>query len=292
MEMLAILEQNRDTLSSALREAETAEKAVHLLTEESNRLLVQYNETCESPVCRQAAAAMIHALQQTLPLMDTVGETIVWERSKTGEEGKKQPMAKPKRHAALIFLGLVCLIAMGVFTGLTFGKSFPMTTLPWLLGFLILGMIFLYAAGRSAALTPAPKTQQVEVRPDGAKIWRLFHAAVAAIDQDLTGMERAENYRLKQGAEEENVKEDPELWDLFASLLEASETGDGEYALDQIPGIRYYLYHRGIEVVEYSEETKELFDMMPAEESRTLRPAFTSSGRVLKRGLAAESVRN
>ena len=58
------------------------------------------------------------------------------------------------------------------------------------------------------------------------------------------------------------------------------------YALEKIDDIKYYLHKQQIEVVDYSKDTAQYFDLMPGTQSGTIRPALVADGVLLKKGLA------
>lgn len=74
-------------------------------------------------------------------------------------------------------------------------------------------------------------------------------------------------------------------------LLEAVQTGDGEYALKAVPALTAALMEQGIEIVNYSAENEEYFDMYPGTEAGiTIRPALLRDGKVIARGQATEGM--
>jgi hypothetical protein len=76
---------------------------------------------------------------------------------------------------------------------------------------------------------------------------------------------------------------------MLSDLLEAAYSGDGEFALEKLSGIRYYLYKKQIEVIDYSKDTAAMFDIMPAKgKASTMRPALVYQGRLLRKGIATE----
>jgi uncharacterized protein (DUF779 family) len=76
---------------------------------------------------------------------------------------------------------------------------------------------------------------------------------------------------------------------MLSDLLEAAYSGDGEFALGKLSGIRYYLYKKQIEVIDYSKDTAAMFDIMPAKgKASTMRPALVYQGRLLRKGIATE----
>ncbi|MBQ6582711.1 MAG: hypothetical protein IJH77_02660, partial [Mogibacterium sp.] len=107
-------------------------------------------------------------------------------------------------------------------------------------------------------------------------------------DQSLEEIRAAERWskREQAGTIDGRKAATPEI-DLFAGLLAASYSQDPEYALEKIDEIKYYLHRQQIEVVDYSEETRQYFDLMPGTEAGTIRPALVADGAVLKKGLAS-----
>ena len=69
--------------------------------------------------------------------------------------------------------------------------------------------------------------------------------------------------------------------------LKASLAKDGAYALDQISKVPFYLHQKGIEAMEYSEEYRTWFDVIPGEKKETIRPALVKDGRLLKKGIVS-----
>ena len=85
MKMTDLLEKDKDKLLTELSAAASAEKAVHVLENEIDKLLLKHNEQCETDRERESAAYMMQAVRLSLPLVDSVGETKVWEAGETGE---------------------------------------------------------------------------------------------------------------------------------------------------------------------------------------------------------------
>ena len=56
-----------------------------------------------------------------------------------------------------------------------------------------------------------------------------------------------------------------------------------------ISGIRYYLYRKNVEIVNYSREQASSFELLPGKKTGTLRPALMANGRLLKKGLASSA---
>ena len=287
MAMLDYLEQDREQLSESLRQAGTAEKAAEVLHKELDYLLLRHNEQCSVPAERDAAAYMVQSLQLAVPFVDTVGETRVWERT---DNARKQTAGKISKWQTAFLVGMVICLA-GVL-GISIGqmKQISFSGVLFLLVFMAGGMSCAFFLGKSMGKTPGKseaRQQQVEVRPDTEKIVRQLRTAVMTIDRTLleVGRETAIDQSMSQA--EAVHTGDPAEWELFSGLLEALYSKDGEYALDQCGKIRHYLHQRGVETVEYSEETKAMFDVLPSMEAGTIRPALVSGGKLLKKGLAS-----
>lgn len=80
--------------------------------------------------------------------------------------------------------------------------------------------------------------------------------------------------------------------DLLVSLLEAKASGRQDAAMRSLSLAQEYLHMLGVEVVEYAPEQAALFDALPTVgASRTVRPALLKDGKVLRRGVAAVSMK-
>ena len=80
-----LLEKDKDKLLTELAEAKTAEKAIRVLENETDKLLLRHNENSTSDREREAAAHMMQAVRLALPLIDSAGRTKVWERETKGD---------------------------------------------------------------------------------------------------------------------------------------------------------------------------------------------------------------
>ena len=85
----------------------------------------------------------------------------------------------------------------------------------------------------------------------------------------------------------------PEEAELFSSLLESlytkRNTEKSAETDEMLSGIRYYLYKKNVEIVNYSREQASSFELLPGKKTGTLRPALMANGRLLKKGLASSA---
>jgi len=124
------------------------------------------------------------------------------------------------------------------------------------------------------------------------------HELLRLIDRLMESMD----YALEMAAQEANAPETRALageqpaltGDMLGSvqmLMEAVETRDGAYALRAVPALTAALMEQGIEVVKYSAENEEYFDLYPGtEKGITIRPALLKDGKVIARGQATEEM--
>ena len=73
------LEQDKEKLLADLQQAKSPEKTQEVLGRELDRMLIRYNEDCAVPEVRDAAAYMLQTARNAVPLVDTLGETKIWE---------------------------------------------------------------------------------------------------------------------------------------------------------------------------------------------------------------------
>ncbi len=294
MKMTDILEKDKENLITEITGAGTAEKAVRVLENETDKLLIRYNEQCDSENERDAAAYMMQAVRLALPLIDSAGRTKVWERG-----GDKADKGDRKGKAGIPFILLtiaaIALIAYGLAPLVTVsvanaGKEGSMDLLMRSL-FVIGGAVMAFFAGalsRSKTGGTGKKEHQVEIHVDASKIYRHYRTAVLSVEQSLEEIKAKERWDKREQAGNIDGRQamTPEI-ELFSDLIAASYSGDPEYALEKLDEIKYYLHRQQIDVIDYSKETAQYFDMMPGAKGGTIRPALVADGALLKKGLAS-----
>ena len=291
MSMLEFLENDKEQFTTELEKAKSPEKAREVLEKELDRLLYRYNSQDISEKSRTAAADMISAARMAVPLVDSVGQTKVWEREQAGAAGS--PGMKTGEIIA-IAVGIAVTAAGFVINVLPGGILTSAAKGAVSLILTVLGAGLLYLSGRmhgGKAKASSRREQFAENFVDPGKIYRSLRSVILIIDQNLekgVASERWESLEQNNLSPEEVIPEADTL--LLSDLLEALYSKDGEFALDKLEELRYYLHGREIEIVDYSEETASWFDMMPGRTRVTLRPALLYRGKLLRKGLAAGGI--
>ena len=297
MAMIDYLEKDKDKLIAGLEEAKTPEKAGRILEEELDRLLVRYNEQCASERGRESSAYMLQTARAAVPMIGTSGEPKVWEYSEGS--GKKAAAVKPPvplKSRILLIAGIICAV-ISVVLPMGVSALIHIAALPASIAFLVCSLLAMYGAGifhnAQAKIPETQKRQMVEVPVDAGKIYHVLRAVVLSVDQTLNDIRLSEEWDKTHGTAGalpgQAGEPDPSEMALLSDLLEAAYSGDGEFALEKLSGIRYYLYKKQIELVDYSKDTAGMFDIMPAKgSSSTLRPALVYQGRLLRKGVATE----
>ena len=288
--MTDLLEKDRDNLITELAAAGTADKAVRVLENEMDKLLLRHNEQCESDRERESAAFMMQAVRLSLPLIDSNGDIKVWERGGgNADEGGSFKIS----FLVLFILGLaLCVFGFGpmFFDAYVAAEAKLRNEVILHGGATIVGLVCLYFAGYmySRPKKAGKREHQVEIRIDADKIYRNFRTAILSVDQSLEEIAAAERWakRDQAGTIDGRTVTSAEL-DLFSDLLAASYSGDPEYALEKIEQIKYFLHKQQIEVIDYSSETAKYFDLMPGAKAATIRPALVAQGGLLRKGLAS-----
>ena len=292
MKLTELLEKDKDHLLTEISAAGTAEKAVAVLEKEVDKLLLTHNDAAGSDAERNSAAHMMQAVRLSLPFIDSLGSTKVFEKG-VGESGtkKKTSIAGVLLVIAAIILlvyGLMPLIMLGMNAAETANARNDLITR----GISILmGAAALYLSGTMQNKTgPAKKKEyHVEQKVDADRIYRNFRTVMISVDQSLDEVRLTEKQaHREQAGKLEGREASPAEIELFSDLLAASYSGDPEFALEKIAGIKYYLHRQQIEVVDYSEDNASYFDMMPGASAGTIRPAMIADGKLLKKGLASK----
>ena len=279
MKLTELLEKDKDHLLTEISAAGTAEKAVNVLEKEVDKLLLTHNDAAGSDAERNSAAHMMQAVRLSLPFIDSLGSTKVFEKG-VGESGakKKTSIAGVLLVIAAIILlvyGLMPLIMLGMNAAETANARNDLITR----GISILmGAAALYLSGTMQNKTGPAKKKEYHVR-----------TVMISVDQSLDEVRLTEKQaHREQAGKLEGREASPAEIELFSDLLAASYSGDPEFALEKIAGIKYYLHRQQIEVVDYSEDNASYFDMMPGASAGTIRPAMIADGKLLKKGLASK----
>ena len=293
MKMLDYLEKDKSQVMAQLDQAASPEKAQQVLSQTLQKLLFQYNEDCGEPGEREAAAYMLQTAQMALPLVDTAGEPKVWERpagmevsgsAKTaGTSGKSTGFL----IAGVIALGVSLVAAATRSTGILGALSLPVILIALALAFVLVYLAGYYRGAPAKADKKKQPLYQVEMLTDTQKAFRCLRAIVISVDQTLEQIGAGLKWEKDREGYQIEDKADAAQIELFANLLEAAASGDGQYALDQLEQVKYYLHTKQIEAVDYSSDTAAWFDVMPSTRTGTIRPALVSGGKLLKKGLAS-----
>ena len=291
MKMLDYLEKDKSQVMAQLDQAGSPEKAQKVLSQTLQKLLFQYNEDCGEPQEREAAAYMLQTAQMALPLVDTAGEPKVWERP-AGMDGAGSPVKASGRStgfliAGLIALGVSLVAAATRSMGILGALSLPVILIALALAFVLIYLAGYYRGAPAAAGKKKNPMYQVEMLTDTQKAFQCLRAIVISVDQTLEQIGAGLKWEKDREGFEIEDKADAAQIELFSSLLEAAASGDGQFALDQLEQVKYYLHTKQIEAVDYSSDTAAWFDVMPSTRTGTIRPALVSGGRLLKKGLAS-----
>ena len=289
--MTDLLEKDKDKLLTELSAAASADKAIHVLENEIDRLLLKHNEQCETDRERESAAYIMQAVRLSLPLIDSNGKIKVWESGHTSDDDTGGSF-KPSFLILLIIGIALCVFGFGplMMDAYTAAAANARDQVILHGGATVVGLVALYFSGYiySRPKKTGKKEYQVDIRIDADRIYRNFRTAILSVDQSLEeicAMERW-NAREKAGSIDGRAVTQSEL-ELFSDLLAAAYSGDPEYALEKIEQIKYFLHRQQIEVVDYSKENEKYFDLMPGNKPATIRPALVAQGGLLKKGLAS-----
>lgn len=288
MKMTDLLEKDKNNLITELSNAASPEKAVKILENETDKLLLRYNEQCSSESVRETAAYIMQAVRLAVPLTDSSGKTKVWEH-----EQKKESTGKSIPAILLLLLGIgLAVYAMLplIMAGLNSPDAVTHRELATRLISMLAAVCISYAGGalmnRSGG--KASREHHVEIRVDADKLYRYYRTVMLSVDQSLDEVAARERWDKKEqaGTIDGRAVTGPEL-DLFSDLLAAAYSGDPDYALEKIDSIKYFLHRQQIEVVDYSESTRQFFDLMPGSVQGTIRPAMIANGALLRKGMAS-----
>lgn len=320
----SLLEEDRESLTAAMKADRSTENITKLLEKETDRLMMRYAQTQADEGRLEAAQQMLQTVRSSVPLVESVRDLEVWQKT-----APLQETARRGSTAGTVF----SLIGAGmtVIPALVHPSS-ALVTVAGAVCLLVGGFLF----GRSAAQKKAekglagklPKEGRAELSDSHTQFLVDPDATYHVLKSTLLTADQALENRTgpAAGQETENGEVngpgsgilsnsaaggDPsELWrmgsrgaagsfssadiDFFGDLLENTydrrrQDPQNMALTEQIENIRFYLHGKGIETEDYSGPANEKwFEFIPSGGSRTtIRPAFVKDGRLVKKGLAS-----
>lgn len=286
-----LLEKDKNHLLTEMGAAGTSEKAISILEKETDKLLLSHNDAAESDAERNAAAHMMQAVRLSLPFIDSLGGTKVFEQGVNEKGRAKTPVSVILLVIAgivLLIYGLLPLIMLGVNSASTPAARNELIVRSVAI---VMGAAALFLSGsiKGRPAVSRRKEYYVEQKVDADRIYRNYRTIMISVDQSLdeVRLQQRQDKKEQAGKIEGRDASNAEI-ELFSDLLAASYSGDPEFALEKIAGIKYFLHKQQIEAVDYSEDTAQYFDLMPGAEAGTIRPALIADGKLLKKGLASK----
>ena len=290
-----ILESDKEMILENIAADPSPAAVVNVLDRELDRMLYRYAEGCPDENVVSAAGNMIKSIKNSLPFMEAVDDVKEWTLAGDAVENKRKP-----RLAGIILtiLGLAAAVASFFLqlsrTSESASVSILNTALPLAVGavLIFLGGLFILKPRKQAKNKPEDRKLEFRVTPE--KTYRVLIGIMLAADKSLEDMkETARLEKEKALAASGGSDLNPEEAELFSSLLESlytrKNTENSAETDEKISGIRYYLYGKNVEIVNYSREQAGSFELLPGKKTGTLRPALLANGRLLKKGLASSA---
>ena len=185
--------------------------------------------------------------------------------------------------------GVICLL-LAVICGLISALLIRDYYLPGCI-LMAAAVLFGFLAGR---LWYGEREVRVHAELDADVVWKTLKKAMETMDRKSEEYLAQEETWLRERtdtASPASASRDPETLRLLGDLLEALYADNGDYALRQLKKLLPWLRQQGIEAVDYSPETADLFELLPTKRSSaTQRPALISGETLLLAGRATEHV--
>ena len=293
MTLIELYEADIDRLRETLLRDRTTAAAMDAVDKELNRIALRCAGESQDAARRDGAQLLLNALRSALPLIDVTAEVRTWKRDVSRAEAKREKL--PVRSVVMLAGG--GLLILGAL--LTLHTSNPLT-MALSLACAAGGGALAFFGGRASRGKPAPSRAddapvRTETLVDVEKLMHTVRGLLLFADGRLEELARARESEIRAtptltvpGADA-NISEEP--IDLLSDLLEiayAQRSGANDAdAREMISGMRYYLHAQGIELEDYTEAHRAWFELLPASEAGTMRPAMTRDGKLVRKGTAA-----
>ena len=300
MSLQSIYEQDKERLVSSLS-GKTRVEAVRVMETELDRVLYEFNDSEDNERVRETANALIQTAKAGAGMIDTDGVTRIYGR--TDYPGGDGSADGGRKGLPVIFW---VLLALGLAGAVSFAAVFFYTqreaehTTAWYITAIapFAAMVLLFIAGLLARKQEIKKDEKLhaEVLVDPMKVYNHLLAVILVIDKQLEEARSLDTLRERQQERNSENGPDPAELTLLSQLLEDAyaRRGSDDQAEETISQIRFYLHQKQIDTIDWSEQEesgRHWFDMIPAYEAGTLRPALVRDGRLMKKGLASEGRR-
>lgn len=278
MNAYTAFEHRREALEAQLAQAGTIDEALSscvMALEQVACELAQDEQDEQARQRQQAVMALARRAPQLLRGVTARGELVIGESD--GSVQAETHADKLRRYGVLLGVGLLASLAVHELI-----KGEMLFAALQLAG----GALVLLSGMRKGE---APIDSRVKARAaalaDAQAMTRMMGELCQAADicvSDLMLLER------EMGAARLSGTADEAMLDLLVALMEAKASGRDELAMRSLSQAEQYLRMLGVEIIPYSEESANLFDVLPTMgEARTIRPALKKDGALLRRGTAA-----
>lgn len=287
--LAALLDGEKDMALANMAGDRSLAAAQSAMEKAIDRVMYRYVEQCPDGIARDCAQVILQTVKNTLPLIDSVGETRAWKKQ---ADAPKPGMNLGIWALVLLIGGAVLLVAsvLGMLIGGRFSGVFEFIKglLPTALGGVCLFLAGLQA-GRPGKAKPGEEAVRTEFLADAEKAWHTLRGAMLQADGQLERLREEEAMRAAKagGSEAAGGELSPAALELFGELLESAYAAGDEASREAASSIGFYLHNAGVDVVDCAAGKESWFEFLPAPRPGTIRPALVSEGRLLKKGLAS-----
>ena len=264
LSLVALLDEDKEMVLASLARDPSIAAAQGTLEKAVDRVMYRYTEACGDEAMATSAQHILQAMRNTLPVMDTVGETRTWNRQ---AQGQKSGLSFGPMSVALLVGGLVLVIAAVLGMLISGALAFIKAMLPAGLGSAAMFFAGVQAARPRDKKRATEETEDVrtEYLVDSGKAWHCLRGAILQADGQLERVREA-NAVAKQRASQTAVggKVDAKALDLFSELLETAYATGDDGARESAASIRFYLHSAGVDVVDYTPDRESWFEFLPA----------------------------
>ena len=148
--LASLLDRDRGQVCSSLQADRSSDHARQVLEKETDRLMYLAAQSTQDPARSMAVQGMLQVVRNTLPFLESVNETEVWEKNSAGKGEKKIRITIPA--AAALIAGLV-LAACGLFSQALAGRILSLPALLWTAGGCVLLVLGGWLTGRGTLST-------------------------------------------------------------------------------------------------------------------------------------------
>lgn len=275
MNAASAFSHREEQLLAQLQDAKTIDQTISTCMLSLEQVACELAQDEQDELARQRQQAVLACVRRAPQLLRAAmarGELVLAAKDAPKAETSADKLRRGAKMAGVFLLGALAVVELVDGSAL-----YALLQL--------LGANLLIFSEKKAPAEPASLEARGIAYADADALVRTLRELCQAVDICVSDLQLLEK---DAGLSRLSGTADDAMLDLLVSLMEAKSSGRDDLAMRSLSQAEQYLHMLGVEIIPYSEDHAQLFDILPTMgTARTIRPALMQDGKLLRRGVAA-----